>query len=474
MSTLERELIRLKTRNDLSTFIHRTFQTVAPAQPSLHNWHIDAMAWHLEQCAIGAIKRLVITLPPRYGKSICASVAFPAWVLGRDPSNKIICASYSENLASKHAGDCRTVMESDWYRSAFPSTRIRREKNAELNYVTTRQGYRYSTSVGGTLTGRGGNLIIVDDPINPEGAMSEAKRSAANNWFDNTLYSRMDSQRNDVIILVMQRLHVEDLAGHVVLHEHWTHLDLPAIAESEQRIQIGNGQFHERQVGDLLHEERDPRDVLEKLKRTLGSFNFSAQYQQCQVPPEGDILKWSWFQFFDALPARVPNDRIIQSWDTASKSKELNDYSVCTSWLAHGNRYYLFDVLREKLDYPDLKRRVMDHAARHNANSVLIEDKGSGISLIQDICRENNSGMPNPIGVVPEGDKITRMSAQSAKIEARQVYLPKQAPWLGDLQSELLQFPHGRHDDQVDSISQFLNWIQGRPGSRWAIQEFLV
>jgi predicted phage terminase large subunit-like protein len=472
MSTLERELIRLKTRNDLSTFIHRTFQTVAPAQPYLHNWHIDAMAWHLEQCAIGAIKRLVITLPPRYGKSICASVAFPAWVLGRDPSNKIICASYSENLASKHAGDCRTVMESDWYRSAFPSTRISRDKNMELNYVTTRKGFRYSTSVGGTLTGRGGNLIIVDDPINPEGAMSEVKRSAANNWFDNTLYSRMDSQRNDVIILVMQRLHVEDLAGHVVLHEHWTHLDLPAIAESEQRIQIGNGQFHERQVGDLLHEERDPRDVLEKLKRTLGSFNFSAQYQQCPVPPEGDILKWSWFQFFDALPARVPNDRIIQSWDTASKSKELNDYSVCTSWLAHGNRYYLFDVLREKLDYPDLKRRVMDHAARHNANSVLIEDKGSGISLIQDICRENNSGMPNPIGVVPEGDKITRMSAQSAKIEARQVYLPKQAPWLGDLQAELLQFPHGRHDDQVDSISQFLNWIQGRPGSRWSIQPF--
>ncbi len=179
MSADERQLIRLMLRNDLSTFIHRTFQTVAPAQPYLHNWHIDAMAWHLEQCAIGAIKRLVITLPPRYGKSICASVAFPAWVLGRDPSKRIICASYSENLASKHAGDCRTVMDSDWYRSAFPGTRIRREKNAELNYVTTRQGGRYSTSVGGTLTGRGGNLIIVDDPINPEGGNvgGEALRS---------------------------------------------------------------------------------------------------------------------------------------------------------------------------------------------------------------------------------------------------------------------------------------------------------
>ena len=472
MSTLERELIRLRVRNDLSTFIHRTFQTVAPAQPYLHNWHIDAMAWHLEQCAKGAIKRLMITLPPRYGKSICASVAFPAWVLGRDPSKRIICASYSENLASKHAGDCRTVMESDWYRRAFPCTRISRDKNMELNYLTTRQGFRYSTSVGGTLTGRGGNLIIVDDPINPEGAMSETKRSTVNDWFNSTLYSRLDSKRDDVIILIMQRLHVDDLAGYVTPRERWTHLNLPAIADSDQRIQIGDGQFHPRHVGDLLHEAREPRDVLEKLKVTLGSFNFSAQYQQCPVPIEGEIIKWSWFQFFDTRPARVPNDRIIQSWDTASKAKELCDYSVCTTWLQQENRYYLFDVLREKLDYPRLKRRVLEHAFKHEASTVLIEDKGSGTSLIQDIKQGDSYGILNPIGILPQGDKITRMSAQSAKIEAGQVYLPKQAAWLGDLQAELVQFPRGAHDDQVDSISQFLNWIEARRGSRWSVQPF--
>ena len=152
MSSDERQLIRLMLRTDLSTFIYRTFLTVAPAQRFLSNWHIHAMAWHLEQCAIGAIKRLLITLPPRYGKSICASVAFPAWVLGRDPSKRIICASYTENLAGKLSGDCRTVMESDWYRSLFPGTRISRDKNTELNYVTTRQGFRYSTSLGGTLS----------------------------------------------------------------------------------------------------------------------------------------------------------------------------------------------------------------------------------------------------------------------------------------------------------------------------------
>src|SRR5260370_37704895 len=141
MSGLEGEVIGLKVRNDLATFIHRTFQTVAPAQPYLHNWHIDAMAWHLEQCAKGAIKRLVITLPPRYGKSICASVAFPAWALGREPSKRIICASYSENLASKHAGDCRTVMVSDWNRSVYPGTSMSPAKSPELTYWTTRKAY---------------------------------------------------------------------------------------------------------------------------------------------------------------------------------------------------------------------------------------------------------------------------------------------------------------------------------------------
>src|SRR5260370_7092522 len=474
MSALERELIRLKVRNDLSTFIHRTFQTVAPAQPYLYNWHIDAMAWHLEQCAIGAIKRLVITLPPRYGKSICASVAFPAWVLGRDPSKRLICDSYSENLAGKLAGDWRNVMESDWYRSAFPGTRISRDKNAELNYVPTRQGYRYSTSVGGDLEGRGGNLIVVDDPINSEGGMSEATRSTVNNWFDSTLYTRLDSKRDDVIILIMQRLHMDDLAGYVMQRDHWTHLNLPAIAETEQRIQIGNDEFHTRKAGDILHQERESQKDLEEAKATVGSFNFRPQYQQCPEPPEGEIIKWGWFQFFDACPARVTNDRIIQTWDTTSKTKELSGYSLCTSWLVQENRYYLFDVLREKLDYPSLKRRVFEHSIRHDANSVLIEDKCSGTSLIQDIKQENTFGIPDPIGILPEGDKITRMSAQSAKIEAGQVYLPKQAPWLGDLQAELLQFPRGRHDDQVDSISQFLNWIQRRTGTVWSMEDVLL
>src|SRR5262249_2255934 len=152
------------------------FQTVSPGQPWCDNWHIHAIAWQLQRVAAGEVKRLLITIPPRHLKSISASVAFPAWILGHDPTQRVICASYSTDLASKHARDCRAVMEADWYRRVFSRARLDPDKNAELEFMTTQRGFRYATSVGGTLTGRGGNLIIIDDPMKPQDAMSDAKR----------------------------------------------------------------------------------------------------------------------------------------------------------------------------------------------------------------------------------------------------------------------------------------------------------
>jgi hypothetical protein len=292
VNTLDREVLELALRTDLATFTHRTFQIVAPAQIYRHNWHVDAIAWHLRQCAQGRINRLAINLPPRHLKSIAASVAFPAWLLGHDPTIRIICASYSENLAGKHALDCRAVMESDWYRRVFLDTRLSREKNAELNFVTTRHGFRYSTSVGGTLTGRGGNFMIIDDPIKPEDAMSDSRRSAVNEWFDRTLYSRLDNKRKDVIILIMQRLHIDDLTGHVLGKEPWVHLNIPAIAEAEQRIRLAPNRLYSRRLGELLHEARESKADLARIRATIGSFNFSAQYQQRPIPLEGEIVRW--------------------------------------------------------------------------------------------------------------------------------------------------------------------------------------
>jgi hypothetical protein len=200
-------------RSEFGVFVHKVFVTLAPGQTYVRTWHVEAIAWRLERVRCSEIRRLIINMPPRSLKSIAASVAFPAFVLGHDPSRRIICVSYSGDLAKKHANDFRVVLESPWYRSAFPNTRIGPFKNSEIEIELTARGFRLATSVGGTLTGRGGDIIVIDDPLKPDDALSEAKRSAANQWFTNTLLSRLDDKRTGAIVVVMQRVHIDDLTG---------------------------------------------------------------------------------------------------------------------------------------------------------------------------------------------------------------------------------------------------------------------
>ena len=401
-----------------------------------------------------------MTLPPRNLKSICASVAFPAWALGHDPTLRIICASYSSELAAKHARDCRAVMESPWYRQVFPKTRLDRAKTAEMEFATTARGFRLATSVGGTLTGRGGNLIIIDDALKASDAMSDLRREAVNAWFRNSLISRLDDKARDRIVVIMQRLHADDLVGYLLNRdEGWKHLSLPAIAQGRERFDLGNGRVFIREPGEALHPEREPLETLDRIKTTIGTYEFSAQYQQDPMPLEGGLIKWSWFRSYDDAPERQPTSFVSQSWDSASKAEEIHDYSVCTTWLRHGDEHYLLDVTRLRLEYPALKRLIVEMANRYRPDAVLIEDKGSGTQLIQDL---RDGGEVLPIAITPEADKITRMYAQSAKIEAGHVLLPREALWLDDFRTEILQFPRGRYDDQVDSVSQYLGWEGSR------------
>ena len=456
MTAHDPRLLQALLRQDLHSFARKVFATVSPGEPFLPNWHLQAICHHLELVRQGTIRRLRIEVPPRTLKSICASVAFPAFLLGHDPTTKIITASYSADLAAKHAGDCRAVMQAGWYRDLFPNTRISAAKNQEANYETTARGYRYATSVVGTLTGRGGNLIIIDDPLKPEDAMSETRRAAVNGWYSRTLLSRLNNKARDAIILVQQRLHMDDLAGYVDALDDWTVLRLSAIAEEDAQVPIGHGKFHARKAGDVLHPEREPLAVLGNLKLALGSTTFSAQYQQCPVPPDGEVVRWGWFRRYVAPPA-AGSMTIYQSWDTASKPEEHCDFSVCTTWGVIGDDHYLLDIDRARLDFPSLKRRVVDLARQWRPRSIIVEDKGAGTALIQQL-RSESHGIPYPTAFLPKDDKITRLHAQSARIEAGHVWLPERAAWLEELRVELATFPHGRHDDQVDSISQFLAW----------------
>lgn len=457
LKTGDQRLFEALLRQDFHAFLAKAFHTLNPGERFLPNWHLHALCWHLEQVRRGEIQRLRIEVPPRSLKSVSASVAFPAFLLGHDPTRKIITASYSGDLAAKHAADCRVIMTSPWYRELFAGTQISASKNQESNYETTMRGYRYATSVGGTLTGRGGDILIIDDPLKPEEAMSDARREAVNSWYTGTALSRLNNKSQNAIIIVQQRLHLEDLAGTVDRFDDWSVLRLPAIAEENSSISTGKGKVYDRKVGEVLHPAREPLHILEGLKRALGSAVFAAQYQQCPVPADGEIVPWRWFEFYDDVPARS-RMRVFQSWDTASKPEEHHDYSVCTTWGAVDDRLFLLDLDRSRRDFPSLKRRVVELAQFWRPSTLIIEDKGGGTALIQQL-RSEQHGIPRPTAFLPKEDKLTRLHAQSARIEAGHVVLPKQAPWLGDLKAELAAFPQGRHDDQVDSISQFLAWF---------------
>jgi len=345
------------------------------------------------------------------------------------------------------------VLTEPWYQRLFPLTRISHTKNTEFEVTTTRKGYRLASSVDGSLTGRGGDIIVVDDPLKSAEALSGSRREWVNNWFNNTLESRLDDKLNGAIVVVMQRLHNDDLTGTLLRSpEEWMLLKIPAIAEQQEKIPIGDNKFHFRRIGDVLHPKREPRPILESLRSRIGSDTFAAQYQQAPIPPGGVMIQRQWVNRYDQLPDRTVSRHIIQSWDTASKDGGLNDWSVCTTWLLHEGKYYLIDVLRERLSYPLLKARAIAHARTYNPHKILIEDAGVGTALIQEL---KNAGL-SAIAVKPERNKQTRISIQSAKFEAGLVFFPKQATWLADFEAELFAFPNVRYDDQVDSTAQAL------------------
>ena len=428
---------------------------------------MELIAAKLDAVRRGEIRRPVIMVPPRHLKSICASVALPAWVLGHDATQQIICVSYAQDLADKLARDCRAVMSSPFYCRLFPQTALAGGKQSVQEFTTGAGGFRFATSVGGVLTGRGADLIIIDDPLKPDEAMSDSRRNSVNQWYDNSLYSRLNDKTRGAILIIMQRLHEDDLVGHVMEQGHWEVLRLPAIAEEEQvfeyATQAGPRRIT-RKPGDLLHPAREPQKVIDDIRERLGEYNFASQYQQAPTPPGGGLVKREWFRVYGQSEVRF--DRVVQSWDTAIKVTELSDYSVCTTWGIRDKEAYLVDVLRARLEYPALKRAVQDQARRYRAQVILIEDKASGQQLLQELRAD---GLYAAQGVIPDGDKVMRMHAQTAMIENGFVFLPELAPWLKTYLHELDTFPYSKHDDQADFDLSISELVQGG-GSDYVIR----
>jgi predicted phage terminase large subunit-like protein len=416
-------------------------------QPAAHH---RLLASQLEAVERGEVHRLIVAMPPRHGKSMLASEFFPAWYLGRNPSRSVIASTYSQELASDFGRKVRNLTDTQLHRAAFPLCRMSEDSKAVHRFSTDAGGAYYAVGRGGSITGRGGNLFLIDDPLKDRAeAESDTTRESTKAWYRSVARTRLAP--GGAIVIVQTRWHDDDLAGYVTrehAHEGWTVLNLPALAEADDALG--------RAEGEPLWPEAYPVADLHSIRCALGTYDWAALYQQHPTPAEGGIFKLSWFASnrYDVPLAKYR--RIVQSWDTGQKAADRNDPSVCTTWGESETTFDLLDVFRARMEYPELRRTAESLALLHQPIAVLVEDKSSGQSLVQDL--KASTKLP-VIPREPEGDKVIRAMSVSPLCEAGRVRLPRAAAWLPEFEAELYRFPNAVHDDQVDSMSQALTYM---------------
>lgn len=449
---------RALLRMDFATFVRAVFTELNPNGKLIWDEYLDVLCSHLQGLVLGDTRRQIVAMPPRHLKSICGSVALSAFFLGHFPDKNMMVVCYGKDLSRELAQATQRVMQSDWYQAAF-GTRLTSTRQALERLRTTAGGSRHATSIDGAATGFGADLLIFDDPQKAGDVHSEALRTNANRAFSETFLSRRNNPADCRILVIQQRFHEDDFIGHVTgLSQDWNQLILPAIAEEDEahlyRNWINEDCIWRRKAGEVLHPGRIGSEELNEIRLTSGEAVWAAQYQQRPTPAGGGIVQIDWFQRYAERPIKF--DRIIQSWDAASKTNERNDFSACVTVGVIGKSYYVLDVFRERLEYHQLKAKVLDHARLFDASIVLIEDAAAGMALLQELA---NSGFSKARACKPDRAKAVRMEGQTGYIRSGFVHLPEQAHWLAEYLHELEVFPKGRFDDQVDATSQALEYL---------------
>jgi len=439
----------------------------------MHNWHIDCIAEHLEACYWGDIKKLLINMPPRNLKSISCTVCFPVWAWLKNPQLRFFCAAYTESLSTKHSVDRRDLIRSQWFQAAWRDKfHLVDDSDQKTFYKNNHRGQMFSTSVGGAGTGEGGDILIVDDPINPKEAASEKLRTRANTWRDQTLSTRKNDKRTAVEIIVMQRLHENDLSGYVLEKDKsWVHLKLEGHCESTRFISFPRSKtVKEYKAGEFLHPEREGQKEHSQMLMDLGSIGYQSQIQQDPKPASGGLFKRDWWKRYDKFPSTVTE--IVQFWDCAQKPGITNDWTVCATWAKADGAYYLLDIWRGKVAAPQLEAIAIGKYRTTGPNAVVIEDKSAGQSLIQYLQRLPDDVIP-VIPFEPKGDKEVRATAATPTVQAGKCFLPNFKLMSDDetgVSYDLIEafideherFPRGAHDDMVDTTSMMVKYFQTR------------
>ena len=455
-------------------FLTEAWQILEPVTERQWNWHLDLICEYLtliqkedfknafgQQC-----EGIIFNVPPRTMKSLLISVFFPAWVWTIKPERRFMFVSYSEKLSTQHSIYRRAVMESDWYQERWGTVfRFSKDQNLKHHYENSRRGAMFATGMQSTATGLGGDILIFDDPLNPEQALSDAEREAINLRFDSTFRSRINDPKTGVKIIVMQRLHELDLTGHVLSKERdrWKHVSLPAIAEEpEDAAYPVTEKPHHRNPGDLLWPERLPQAFLDSQKIGMGSWAFAGQYQQNPAPLDGGIIKRAWVRFYRELPANF--DYLVQSWDCTFTGGDRSDFVAGQVWGRSGATYYMLPYrIYERLDFAPTRAAIKScHALFPKANAILIEDKANGPAVIDELRKEIAVIVP----VSPNGGKLSRAQAMAPLWESGSVQLPDpqvfNLPWMETYIHSICTFPRAAHDDDVDATSQALTYMRTR------------
>ena len=453
-------------RKSFSSFVQKCFYELNPSETFIKGAYIDLLCDQIQNMIEGENQKLIINLPPRYLKSVICSIALPAFILGHNPSTKIMCISYGEELASKLAADCKSVMEADWYKALFPETRIRTDKKSVMDFETTKHGGRFAVTISGGVTGRGADWIIIDDPLKPVEAFSDIQREKVNELYGNTVNSRLNDKNTGRILVVMQRLHAHDLSGFLFENDpDFKSIVLPLIAVKDEEWQIKNhitGKIviYKRKKGELLHPEREGEKVVNSYRNSMSPFVFSAQYQQNPMPIGSGMIKQEWITTYQELPKL---SKIILSWDTASKTTETNAYSACVViGVGKDQKYYLLEVFRGRLDFPSLTRKVKELSDKYEGKMsgkiiTLVENASSGISL----CQTLKGKITNLIPVSCKSSKEQRFDIVALKTEQGELLFPGQyEPWFKSFEDEFLTFPRSLFKDQCDALSQAIGYFE--------------
>jgi len=452
---LERE----KCSRDFYFYFKRAWEIVEPKTPLLENWHHELIAEYLTACYLRQIKKLIINIPPRYAKSNLATVIFPTWVWINDPEERFLFTSYSSGLSTMHSLHRRNILESKWYHARWGNIfRMATDQNVKTEYENDKRGRMIATSMAGTATGKGGNFLMIDDPHDTTRAESTVKRESDILEFDQKFSTRLDDKERGIIIIIMQRLHTNDLTGHCLEQGDWEHLKVPCEAHEKTTIIFPiSGKKIVRKEGEILHPAREDRKALAKQKKSLGSYGYASQYQQLPSPREGGILKRHYWQRYNVLPTRF--EEIIDSWDFSFK--KLTDSSmVCgTVWGRVKANKYLIHLVMRKMGFADSLKAILNMRVLYpKIERSIVEDKANGSAIIE-TAKNSITGI---LAFNPQGSKEERAAAIEPQCESGNVFLPTKEFASFDVQAyidNLANFPNAKYSDDVDSTTMALLYM---------------